>query len=106
MADREYKPIYGTLGRPLLVSLEFEIAQQLLMVDGFCEGRKAVETTEGTLYVPRTPEEVAQRAADIAESLCKTAHEREWVNIIMPPAPPVGENGMIAAGPQFGGRRQ
>ena len=104
MADREYKPTYGQPGAPLLVALEFEIAQRLLLMDSFLNANKAVETTEGTMFVPRAPEEIAQRAADIAESLCKTAFEREWVQIArMNPPEAAGSEAPFIVG---GGRRQ
>lgn len=106
MADREYKPTYGQPGAPLLVSLEFEIAQRLLMMEGFAtqEITKFDASTGKTDFIKMAPEEIAQRAADIAESLCKTAFEREWVQIARthPPEAAGSEAPFIVGG----GRRQ
>ena len=114
MADREYKPTYGQPGAPLLVSLEFEIAQRLLYSEAFLQGQShkqvplQADDPERFLYVQRSPEELAQRAADIAESLCKTVFEREWIVKALPPAPSTtgGEAGFIFKGAQRGSQHQ
>ena len=110
MTDRTYKPTYGQPGAPLLVSLEFEIARGLLFSESFLQGqayrqeRLHEDDPQVFVHIERSPEELAQRAADIAESLCKTAFEREWVQVaqLNPPEAAGSEAPFIVGG----GRRQ